>query len=223
MTLALAKAWVDTAIRQPQPRADALRAFQRAAHDRSIATLLVGRELTRSRKAFLIRWDGLEMIIVELNKHQQEAWNVGPLEMLANTEKPAMNFPIVATVPLIGITDVVFDGGVIHNGYEPLSGTCQFQFEVRPQLLGTQWGLRLHYFHPEMKGQTGMMWYTVEPCSASGTLNFRFPPFFNIDSPAETVTGPFAVFLQVFIADNWVDFRNCRKISNVASAAVEFR
>jgi hypothetical protein len=223
MTLSVAKAWVDSVIRHPQPQKDMMRSFEQAAKNQVFATLLVGKGLTRTHKAFLVRWDGLELVVVELHEQLQQIWNVDPNGILAHLSARGMILPVVATVPIVGITEVDFEGKWMHQGTTPLTGTCRYQYESRPLVPDTQWAVRLNYFHPDWKnGDCAMMSYLFQPWEDAGTFNFRFPPFRRADNPVGDVKGPVALFLQVFAADDWVKFHNCRKISNVASALLNF-
>ena len=129
MSVSLAKAWVESTFENPGPGADAIRTFEKAEHERVPVTLLVGRGLTKRRRAYVVRWDGLELVINQLSKEQQQGWKIKPLEMLTQLDTRFMVLPIVATSPEVSISDVHVETELAHNGWEPISGTCQFKNE----------------------------------------------------------------------------------------------
>ncbi len=224
MSVSLAKMWVETTLDIPGPGDDAIRILEQAANERVAITLLIGRGLTKRRRCYLVRWDGLEMLVIQLSKEQQQGWRVKATEMITELDTASMALPIVATSPEISISDVLVDGNLGYNGWEPFCGTCQFKYEERQQWAGENCALRIRYFHPGLGAQIAGMWYATGFLgSKEGSLRFRFPPLYSMNGKVEGLKGPLVVFLQMFTADNWQTQLGCRRISNVTSALINMK
>jgi hypothetical protein len=57
---------------------DALRLIEDASAQGLDGTLIAGPQLTVNGKCYLVRWDGRELVVLELTPSQQQNWDVKP-------------------------------------------------------------------------------------------------------------------------------------------------
>ncbi len=220
MSLSLARAWVNSTIRQSAARADALRLLDEAASRGVNGTLIVGPRLSGTGRCFLARWDGRELMVLELTDAQQRDWSVDPLGLFQQLEPPALPGGAFSTENLVSLTVANIEGAVDHDGSTPLRGTCIAEFEPAAFHVIQNCALRAEYFRPDLPRQVTSMWYSNQDLnSVRVDLHFRFSPLFSGNNP-QTCTGMLVVFLQLFTADDWSNKSGCRRISNIADTVI---
>ena len=220
MSLSLAKTWVNATVRQPAARADALRLLDRAASQSVEGTLIVGPRLSTTGKCFLGRWDGRELVVLELTDAQQQDWSVDPQGLFQQLEPPALPGTAFSTENLVSLTVAAVENVGAHDGWTPLAGTCVAEFETAPYQEIRNCALRAEYFRPDLPRQVTSMWYSQQDLnSARVDLHFQFSPLFSKNNP-QTCHGTLVVFLQLFTADDWSNTSGCRRISNVADMVI---
>jgi len=116
MSLWLAKTWVNATVGQPAARADAVRLLDQATAEGVEATLIVGTRLTTNGKCFLGRWDGRELLVLELSSALQQDWSVDPSGLLRQLEPVALPHAAFSTLPLVALTVSHVEGADVHDG-----------------------------------------------------------------------------------------------------------
>lgn len=223
MTSSLAKAWVNSTIRQPAARADALRLIDRAVAEDVAATVIVGPRLTSTGKCLLARWDGRELVVRELTDPEQRDWSVDPHGLFQQLEPRALPRTGFTTENLVSLSIVHVDGREHHDGWAPMTGTCIAESEASPYQVIQKCALRAEYSRPDLPRQVTTMWYSNQDLnSARVEMRFRFPPLFSDQNP-QTCQGTLLVLLQLFTADDWSRPAGCRRISNVADVVVRLQ
>lgn len=222
MSLSLARTWIRKTIQQPGARDDALRLVEQAAAERVDGTLIVGPRLSANRKCYLARWDGEELVVLELMRRDQREWNVNPQGLFQELHSPDTALHNLTTEPLVALADIQFDTP-IYDGWTPLSGKVGFEIDAPPHRAIENAALRAKYFRPDLRRSVTAMWYANAPVlSPGGELRFQFPPLFSDKNPSH-VRGPLVVFLQMFTAEDWVRRSGCRKVSNVTATVITLR
>jgi hypothetical protein len=223
MSLSLATTWVNATIRQPAPRADALRLLERAATEGVEGTLIVGPHLTISGKCFLARWDGRELVVRELTRAQQQDWSIKPQGLFQELRQPALPQAPYTTEPLVSLTIAQIENAGAHDGWTPLSGICVAEYAAAPYQVIRNCALRAEYFRPDLRRPITSMWYSDRDLNATQSpLHFRLSPLFSKRNP-QTCRGTLVVFFQLFAADDWSANAGCRRISNVVDSVVTLR
>jgi hypothetical protein len=223
MSLTLAKTWVNSVVRLPATRDDALHLLDQADREGVEATLILGPRLTVSGKCFLSRWDGRELIVRELTRAQQRDWSLDPkglFQQLKATTLPKAGF---FSEPLAALTISQIDGAGAYDGSTPLLGRCIVErTAISPRVI-QNCALRAEYFRPDLSRQVTAMWYADRDLHGEqATWEFRFPPLFSNKNP-RTCRGTLAVFFQLFTADDWANQAGCRRISNLADSIITLR
>lgn len=222
MSLSLAKTWVSATVGQPAAQADALRLLDQAADEGVEATLIVGPRLTANGKCYLGRWDGRELVVLELTRGALREWNFNPQSLFQELHTPGTAMHNLTAEPLVGLADVQFDTSD-YDGWTPLSGKIGFEIDGPPHRAIENAALQAKYFRPDLRCAVTAMWYASVPVlSRGGELQFQFPPLFSDKNPSH-VRGPLVVFVQMFTAENWVRRSGCRKVSNVTAAIITLR
>ena len=220
MSLSLARTWVNATVGQPAARADALSLLAEAASQGVHGTLIVGPRLSTTGRCFLARWDGRELVVLELTDAQQRDWSVDPQGLFQQLEPPALPKGAFCTENLVSLTVTNIEGAADHDGSTPLCGTCIAEFEPAAFHVIHNCALRAEYFRPDLPRQVTSMWYSNQDLSSARVdLHFRFSPLFSRNNP-QTCNGSLVVFLQLFTADDWTKKSGCRRISNVADTVI---
>lgn len=223
MSLSLAQTWVRTTVRHPQARADGLRFLERAAAGNVPGTLIVGPHLSSNRRGYLGRWDGRELLVVELNQQQQRDWQIQPQALIQHLESQPMSLPVQRTEPRAALTLTDLDPMETFDGNSPWSGSCTVEVDASHGPVVRNAALKATYFRPDLPRQVTAMSYVDQLLVApGGPIRFRFPALFSPTNP-QTCRGALVVFLQLFTAEDWTEQRGCCCISNVAHVALSLR
>ena len=222
MSLAVAEAWVRSAIRQPAAQQDALRLFEQASSDQVDATLIVAPELTKKRRSYLVRWTGRETVVLELSPHQQNSFGLVPFAMFKQLE--ARNtMSEIPCQPWVTLSSIRFDTANSYDCSQPLTGRCTYSVDESETKSLWRCALRAEYFRPDMPRPITAFWYIDAPPSPpQGELNFRFTPIRSVMNPVD-FSGPLVLFLQLCSAQDWVRQQGLQRISNVTAAVIEIR
>ena len=222
MSLSLANTWVRTAIRHPGAQADALRLLDRAAASNSEATLIAGCELTTNGRTYLGRWDGRELVVLELPTGLQRIWGIDPQALVQQMEAPAIATPILTSEPVVTISNARVDERPWYSGDTALLGTCRYEFDGPKVQIMLGCALRAEYFRPNLPHQNTAMWYLDEPLwELRGSLHFGFPP--PLAGNRMELAGTVLLFLQMFDSDDWAKNVGTRRVSNVTPVLATLR
>jgi hypothetical protein len=220
---ALGETWIQKMVGPPAAREDALRHFEQATAQQAEATLIVGSQLSTSGKCYLARWDGLELVVLELDRSMQADWRVNPRGLHLQLHLPEV--PLLAEPASMApgsLTDVRIDVPV-HNAWTPLTGTCRFEMDAVSHPTCGSPALRLQYYRPDLPRRVTVMWYADSFLpEAGGELRFQFPPLFSAKNP-QPIQGGLVLFLQLLTAADWSAWRDCRKASNVAATIIRIQ
>jgi len=219
MTLSLVRKWVESTVRHPNARARALSIVEQAAHQRVDATLVVGRELTRNHRCYLARWDGVELVVLELTQPQQRCWKIAPGGLVVEVGSPSMSGPVEEVESCVSLAIGAIDPA---SADWPLTGTFRFEMEGPLHTVIENSALRARYFRPDLPFRVATTCYLRDALRPpGGEMRFRFDPIGEHLQPP--LAGPLAVFLQLLTAEDWAAQRRERKVSNVASALVDLQ
>jgi hypothetical protein len=220
MSLSLANLWIQQSIRSRAARDEAWQLLASATRDGIDGTLIVGPKLSVNGRCYLARWDGEELVVLELTDQQQSSWNVQPRGLYRELHGSGMPMPGLVSERLVTLAFIRLDTPT-YDAWAPLSGACRVQIERPGPLRLENLAIRAKYFRPGMKSSVTAMSYTSALLVApGGEMKFQFPPLISPHQPYPA-SGPLLIFLQLFSADDWVAVSGCRKISNILPAMIQ--
>lgn len=222
MSLTIAEAWIQSTIHEPGAQRDAIGLFRRADAKGVDGTLLVAPELTRRGRGYLARWTADELLVLELTRRQLQSLDVKPATLFQQVGG-VRTMPEIPCDLWLTLSDIRFDFSGFYDCSEPLTGSCRYAFDTdQPQPLREP-ALHVEYFRPDLPGVVTCLSYPPGPLSAPcGEVKFHFAsilPEVAPASPGDTMI----LFLQLYMAQDWVNQRECQRVSNAAVVAIDIR
>lgn len=130
--------------------------------------LLVGKQLTRSRAAYLVASLGRDMFALELTKRQARNLNVEPNFMGAVVRRSSAG--MFAAAPTITLTDLHIESAGAQAATQHVVG--HFSYETDAPYLPEGFALRMYYDLPD-DSYASHFHHCMGPLPGRGTLKFR--------------------------------------------------
>ncbi len=222
MSISLTRSWARSAISHPLPLKKALDFFESA--NNLTCTVVVGRDLNPDHRAYLARWDGIDLVVRELTEEMQQAWSIKPSALILQRDSDDTLLPVVSTERRYSLSVEQIRLVTNSAGQMCLNGICRYACDS-PAPLDFGGAIQVHYFRPSIGATTrrqhaGLCHANRMLGSPGGILPFEFDlPW--LDRTDLNQRQPLALFMQIFTADNWEQPRNCRRVSNLTSAFVD--
>ena len=222
MSLSLTRSWARSAIHHPEGLSKTLEFFEQA--NNRTCTVVVGRDLNPAHRAYLARWDGIDLVVQELTAEMQQAWNIRPTALILQRDSEDTLLAVVSTERRYSLSVEQIRLVTGDAGQMCVKGICRYACDS-PAPLDFGCAIQAHYFRPNIGAATRRQHSGLCPVdrilgSPGGILPFEFDlPW--LDRTDLSQRQPLALFLQIFTAENWEQAWNCRRMSNLTSAFVE--
>ena len=189
----LVAAWVRSNCPRTDLQANLLQHFDRAADRGVTCSFTVGRELTRSGKAFMIYCYAGELFAFELTAEQAVRLHVAD-NMLQCAEGPRQHPTESKPEPVVWIEEVTVDNAAALDPMAPITGTLRYR---TTQLLREPIAIRVTC-EPPGRGSTCLYYHLLRLQPPAGTVRFTLSSVGDLrDGNGVPFVGALPLFFQV--------------------------
>ncbi len=222
MSIDNALTWIRASMTSPAARRDSIALLENAATRQVQAHMVIGPRVLKCGAPRLTKWDGHDLIHVDLTEEEQIAFRVpenGIVSALALTN-PHIRAPRVQFT----ISNLEFDNAQAHDGNRHLAGFCQIKAPARSESeAGGRYVMEATYFRPDLPAAVQSYWYFPQPhyWAVENRVRFAFSPFYSQFVPR--MQGPLIVQIALLELSDPVGGvqRGCWRVSNAAAGHVK--
>lgn len=191
----LAIAWVQATCPRLDVQQNFLQHLDHAIHRGATCSFMIGRELTKSDKPFLVYCFRDELFAFELSPEQSARLNVTD-NMLVCAESPRVNEPVPTVEPLVWLEDVEVDNAASLNRSQPITGTLRYRTK---EFIAEPLAIRA-VCEPPGRASTILSHHIFCLPPPEGAIQFSLPAIRNLrDAAGKEFTGLVPLFVQMWL------------------------